>query len=572
MAPRFLSQPVVDTPVERVAIVSPASQSPAMSGLALSADGRALVYTGRTAEGTALYLRSLDQSEPRLLPGTESGYNPAFSPDGKSILFDAGSAILKKIVIATGEVTAWPALTPASPGHTWLPDGTIIAGRIATGLFRIADGTGSPVALTSADAAHEVDHHSPSWLPGDKALLFTIHRGSRAYDIGILRLDSKDRRVLIQDAFDAKYLRSGHIVFARGDTLYAARFDRETLELAGPALPIVEGVATEPDNGQAFYAVSDEGTLAYLPVQSRQGRRLIWVDRKGATEPLQPGPRAYRAPSLSPDGSKLAVEIEEGGRTDIWINTLGTDALTRLTFDGMSEAPIWTPDGREITYASTKPGERRILLQTVQTSGRPTAIPGELSNAESELIWPASWGPNRSMLAFTVEPPTGRSRVGLLTLRNQGLAVLDDSEKHEFTAKWVPRMSPDGKWLAYSAYVVPSAEVFLALISGGAGRQISANGGTAPIWSRDGRELFYRQLGQFFVASVAPSTGVVGRPMELPIRERTVDPTDGNAGYDVSIDGKRLLVVRQDPEESAPRQIQIVLNWFTELNRKVSAK
>ena len=192
--------------------------------------------------------------------------------------------------------------------------------------------------------------------------------------MAVHRLDTGERRVLVQDAFEPRYMPTGHLVFARGDTLFAAPFDADRVELTGAAVAVIENVQTVSYSGDAIYRVSDDGTLAYVPAPSLQGRKLVWVDRRGNAEPLPIGPRGFGAPSLSPDGRRLAVHIDEGPRRDIWIYELGTDSLTRATFDGASAAPMWTPDGKRLVFSSTKDGRREIYWQPADGTGQPERL------------------------------------------------------------------------------------------------------------------------------------------------------------------------------------------------------
>ena len=332
----------------------------------LSPDGRHLVYQGPSDRGSQVYVRALDQFDARALPGTEGANNAllAFSPDGQRLAFASGGR-LKKVTLTSGAppitFSHCPASCCAGGSMTWQSDDGIILPPISTGLVRISGQGGTPVAVSTADTEHrEIDHHSPASLPGSKALLLSVHRGADAFDVAVHRLDTGERRVLVQDAFEPRYLPTGHLVFARGNTLFAAPFDAERLELTGAAVAVIENVQTRLYSGAAGYRISDEGTLAYTPATPLQGRKLVWVDRSGRADPLPIGPRGFGAPSLSPDGRRLAVHIDEGSRSDIWIYEISTDSLTRATFDGTSLAPMWTPDGQRLVFSSTKDGRREI--------------------------------------------------------------------------------------------------------------------------------------------------------------------------------------------------------------------
>jgi serine/threonine-protein kinase len=550
-------------PTRRFSIVPPADAALFESQLAISPNGRYVVYRGRAPQGVQLYLRALDQLEARALPGTTGGLAPVFSPDNQWLAFIADQK-LKKASLTSGAAPITLGDFPnRSPGMTWLPNNDIIAGQISVGLFRVSGQGGPLIPLTTADVKRrEIDHHNPSSLPGGKALLITVHRGAEAFDVAVQQLGSEERRILVQDAFDARYVPSGHLIFARGNTLFAATFDPDRREVTGPEIAVVENVATALGDGVARYGVSDDGCLVYIPAVSRQGRRLAWVDRRGAIEPLPIGPDAYVTPSLSPDGRRLAVQVGEAKR-DIWVYDFDSDALTRVTFDGASEAPVWTPDGRRLTFSSTKEGRRQIYWQPIDSPGK-----AELLVADEHSVWAGSWSPDSGTLAYTREPPTGQLDIGLFRLNDRRPTPVLASEAVE---SWA-RISPDGRWLAYTSFEPEDQVYVMDLSNAGIKRQVSTDGGNQAVWSRDGRELFYRSRRGFMVVSVTSLPTGIGKPSELPIRGRLAGGSVGHPGYDVSPDGRRLLVVEQAGEEAAPRQIQVVLNWFTELQARVPSK
>jgi serine/threonine-protein kinase len=562
-------------PVRRFTIQPPPSATMVGTVAVVSPDGRYLAYSGQSDRGPQIYVRAMDHLDVRALPGTERAGVPTFSPDGQWVAFVADQK-LKKVSLTSGA----PPISLADirgccagGSITWLPDGGIIIPLIATGLVRVPDQGGAAVALTTPDAERrEIDHHSPSWLPGGKALLIGIHRGAEAFDVAMLRLDTGQRRVLVRDAFEPQYVRTGHLLFVRDDTLFAAPFDADRLELTGPAVGLIEHVFTAPDSGVASYRVSDDGSLVYIPALSLQGRKLVWVDRGGHVEPLPIDPRGFSAPSLSPDGRRLAVQIDEGSRRDIWIYDFATEALARATFDGASDAPTWTPDGKRLVFSSTKDGRRQIYWQPADGTGQP-----ELLVADEHSVWAGNWSPDGRTLAYTRQPPTDRNDIGLLRLTPSPKAdlIISSDAPEQF-----PRISPDGKWLAYAAWEAGQTQGWDVYVMGlpvkGGKRQVSIDGGGRPVWRRDGRELFYRRGSQFMVVSTDSLPGGLGkpRPLPMPVRAAQNGRTDfyGPAGYDVSLDGERLLIVQETDEESASRRIHIVLNWHEELKRRVPTR
>ena len=534
-------------PIRRFSIHPPAPA--VMTGsFAISPDGQHVVYRARANPGSSLYVRPLDQLESRALPGTERAETPTFSRDSTWVaVLDDGK--LKKLSLSSSAAPITLSDLPgccAGDSFTWLPDDTLVVPLIGTGLVRVSGQGGTLVPLTRPEAAaREIDHHSPVLLPNGKALLLGVHRGAEAFDVAVQPLDGGARRVLVNDAFRAQYTPTGHLLFVRGDTLFAAPFDADRIELTGTPVAVVEHVATIPGSGAANYQFSDDGTLVYAQARSVQGRRLLWADRRGGTQPLPIGPRGVGAPSLSPDGRRLAFHINEGSRSDIWIYEFATESLSRVTFDGTSATPIWTPDSRRIVFSSTREGRRQIYWQPADGSGQP-----ELLVADEHSVWPGSWSTDHKTFAFTRQPPTDRNDIGLFRL-GEGVAsapfVAGSAEK-----QW-PRISPDGRWLAYMSTETGRSEIYVIPLSGsGAKRQISLGGGTRPVWSRDGRELYYRRGGRrFMVVAVDALPAAIGKPVELPITVQMASgETDaeafGHPGFDVSPEG-RLLIVEPAP-------------------------
>jgi Tol biopolymer transport system component len=226
---------------------------------------------------------------------------------------------------------------------------------------------------------------------------------------------------------------------------------------------------------------------------------------------------------------------------------------------------VWTPDGGRLTFSSTKDGRREIYWLPVGSPGEP-----ELLVSDEHSVWPGSWSPDQKLLAFMREPPTNRDDIGIFRLSDRKSEMVVASEMPEH----YPRISPDGRWLAYSSLENDGRnQVFIVDVSGTGGkRQVSSNGGSRPVWSRSGQELFYRGLdGRFMVVPVASGSATTGKPVELPVSRRIAGTGLGHPGYDVAADG-RLLVVEAAETETVPRQIQVVLNWFAEVKARVPSK
>ncbi len=331
------------------------------SSIAVSRDGRRLVYVSRRSAGAVLVLRPIDRTEETVLRGTEGGFGPFFSPDGNWVAFFTESALKKVPVDGGGPVTICPT-PPVSRGGTWADDDTIyFTPDFSSGVQRVAASGGRPRDATTLDlAAKESNHLFPEALPGGDLLLFTVWKGGtfEAASTWVLSTHTGKRTLLVEGASQARYLPQGYLVFTRAGALLAAPFDVKSVTLLGATTPVVEGVWNDPSTGTAHYAVSHTGTLVYAPGQHTvASRRLAWVDRRGRVEfvPCEPG--FFTEPKLSPDGRRLAFER----LNDIWVYDFQNRTMTRTTFRGVNQAPVWTPDGKRIAFSSSQDVTRPAL-------------------------------------------------------------------------------------------------------------------------------------------------------------------------------------------------------------------
>jgi len=342
----------------------------------------------------------------------------------------------------------------------------------------------------------------------------------------------------------------------------AVPFDPDRLTVNGTSVAVIEGVV-QSTVGAAQYGISDNGALVYVPGRvSIAQRRLVWVGRNGTEQPSDAPPHNYVYPRLSPDGRRLAVVLAEQGN-QIWQYDLARDTLTRLTFQGsFNLLGPWTPDGKQIAFSSNKEGALNIFWQLADGSG------GLERLATSEFVQvPESWSPDRQLLAFTeINPVTGRD-IWVLQMSDGKAQPFLRSPFNE----WNPRFSPDGRWIAYDSDESGRSEVYVQPYPGPGGKwQASRDGGTEPVWNRNGRELFYRTGNKIMTVEITTQPNfALGNPRML--FEGLYEPSVGaSSNYDVSPDGQRFLMVKQNEQaQTAPTQINVVLNWFEELKQKV---
>ncbi len=432
--------------------------------VALSPDGVHLVYLAnhRDAESAQLFLRNMDQMETTPIRGAEGLVrNPFFSPDGQWIGFwEEGQ--LKKVPVGGGApVTLCEASNPY--GVSWGADDTILFGQ-REGIMRVSASGGSLELLVATKEGEQV--HSPQMLPDAESMLFTITGATEASSrdesqIVVQLLDRGERRVLWTGGSDARYVPTGHLVYAADGALFAIPLDLERLKVTGGPVPIVEGVMMGVGTDTAQFGFSDTGSLVYIPENSAAASvgTLVWVNRQGAATPLTEIQRAYVHPRISPDGERLVVGE---GQRDIWMLDLARDTLTRLTFEGANARAIWAPDGENITFGSTRgpAAEYSIFSQPVDGS----AGAEQLTSIASSTVLPSSWSPDGKMLVFRESTRGGSGRdVGVLRLDGKP-EILLGTEFRELH----PVLSPDGRWQVARLYL----------------RRVGKNGGLRPAVSR----------------------------------------------------------------------------------------
>ena len=549
----------------------------------LSPDGTRLVLLATGADQKQrLYLRPLNQLQASVLPGTEGALDPFFSPSGEWISFFADGK-LKKISAQGGAVVT---LCDAADdrGGGWSEDGTIVFARgPGTGLSKISSAGGSPEQLTTLNQAGEHTHRWPQVMPGGKAVLFTasalLGKFEKA-DIVAYAMSTGQRKTVLYGGFYGRYVPSGYLIYMHEDTLFAAAFDAERLEVTGQPAPILEGVVNNSNTGGAQFSFSEAGNLAYVPGRGfATVGAIYWLERDGKFRPLRESPAGYLSPAFSPDGKRLAMEIFDGKNNDIWVYELGRDRLTRLTFAGeASRVPVWTPDGQRITYASQeKAGTFNLYWKRADGAGDAQRL---TENKNSQR--PYSWRADGKFLAFTQMNPDTASDIMILPFEGDEKSGRKPGEPKVFLNspydETSPAFSPDGRWLAYASNESGNYEVYVRPFPGPGGKwQISTGGGQFPKWSRNGKEFFYRTRdGKLMVAvyTVSGDSFVAGKP-QLWSPGQFLDLVNLGPFYnfDLHPDGKRFAVVKTPGpgEGTLVNKVTFIFNFFDELRRKVPA-
>jgi serine/threonine protein kinase len=547
--------------------------------IAVSPDGGQFVY----CTNAGLYLRSLDDLDAKLLAGTGgTRQRPFFSPDGKWIgFFSSTDKKLKKISISGGTPRSLADVS-VSGSFEWEADDTIVYGQSGIGIMRVSADGGTPEPIAKA-AANELILH-PQMLPDGNSVLITRALPSPPR-IFVHSLKTGDRKELFEGNL-GRYLPTGHIVYEKGRSLFAVRFDVHALKIVGGPVPLLDGVVQT--SGAAQYAVCDSGTMIYMPGtvgagSGEIGRTLVWVDRKGNEEPLAAPPRQYNGARISPDGTKIALTFLKDGNRDIWIWDQLRKTMDRLTSDPAPDVcPLWTPDGRQVVFAS----ERNEGMQIYRKSADGTGKDELLGSVPGLNAFPGTWFHDGKALIVEEGRIEGIANIGVLSM--------DSSHKHNELLKdqkyfcVQPQISPNGNWMAYTSgesgqgqpeiYVRP----FPAVDTGR--YKVSTGGGDSPLWSQDGREIYYHSGDAIMAVPVrtVPTfsletprvlfRGFYGFPQATLLGQMNVLSMKS---WDITPDGKRFLMIREAgagaPEGIGPRKIIVVMNWMEELKQQVPA-
>jgi serine/threonine-protein kinase len=540
--------------------------------LAVSPDGRRYVYN--TTRG--LYLRSMDEEEGRLLPGTEDPPNgPFFSPDGQSIAYFQAGRLKRQALAGGAPVVIAPMTSRANAyGATWTADGVILFSQ-AEGIMRVPASGGTPELVVPASAGGQLNVHQ--LLPDGGTVLLSTSRPVPFFqpsrwnsaDIVVRSLRSSSARVLSLKGSDARYL-GGHLLYAVEDVLYAVRFDVQTLEARGGPVSVLSGLSRALNTGAANYAVSGDGTLFYAVGTGAAPRSpLTWVDREGRTEPI-PEIRSdfLRTPRLSADDRRVLVE---SGR-DLRIYDLATGRESRLTSDAQSGFPAWHADGL-VAYTSMRSepeGTTNVWLQLSDGGAKPTRLTTLTGQVDVD-----SWSPDGRTLAVHHHKVGGGSDVLMISFRD-GKASDPAAFASDAPTELGATFSPDGRYVAYVSNETGRNEVFIRRFPGpGPATPVSTGGGSEVVWARNG-EIFYRRVSDHMMMALPVTTSpalTVGQPRPL-FRLAGMQYSTSAPRYAVTADGKRLLMnagdLRVDQGGSAPRPaINIVQNWTEELKRLV---
>jgi serine/threonine-protein kinase len=548
------------------------------SFLALSPDGTLLAMTVSDANGmNRVATRRLDEDRVTALAGTEGAVSPVFSPDGQWIAFNSDRKI-KKISAGGGAVVTL-CDSPGMIAPSWGDDGTIIATLgWGTGLSRIPSSGGPPARVTELNPEKSERRHGwPQVLPGSRAVVFSTEHVAQTFDdadIDVVSLKTGKRTTLHHGGFFARYLPSGHLVWIHENALYAAPFDLDRLVLTGEPQPVLEDIRNGPDTGGDF-TFSRNGLFVYNSGNGEPLRAIFWLDGSGRTQPLHPAPGHYGFPRFSPDGRRLAFSSGDSpSHEDIWVRDLDRGTESRVTvLPGRNETPVWTPDGQSLVFWSSNPAAPGIYWIRADGSGVAQRLTqGKIMGA------PRSISPDAKRLAFTQTSTGGPVETWTAPLEGEAghprLGTAEPFLRTRFNTI-APAFSPDGRWLAYFTSEPGKYGLWVVPFPGPGGGWLVSSRGDYPIWSRNGRELFFVANGRTIMVVDYTARGDAlefGKPRAWT-RHSLLDLGSPPVGtFDLAPDGKRFAVVLYADGTTDPPPIThltFLLNFFEELQRRV---
>ena len=534
--------------------------------VAVSPDGRRLAAVVDDDGTQRLFLRNLDEVDGGILAGTDGANSPFFSPDGEWVGFrDDDDDSLWKVHVNGGAPVVivekvW------GRGAIWGPDDFVIFNKsFVGGLWRVPAAGGTPEELTGTGVPDgEQAHWWPQLFAGGSRLLFThIGADTPGSRVVVRAMDTGREEILVEDAAFGRYVPTGHLIYMQRGIFFAVRFDSNTLETRGSPVPILDGVAKLETIYKAGHLdISAEGTLVYVAQRDLYpGADLVWVDRSGTEQKLDIGAGSYANPRLSPDGRRLALMIEE----NLWVYELSDGRADRLTFSSVPKAqPTWSPDGRQVFYGR---GLITFDLYRISADGGGEE---ELLHSTGSDLYPRSV--SRDGKALVYSEWLADSGFDLWVLPLEGKVEPELFLRTPFNESDAD-LSPNGGWLAYTSNESESNEVYVQEFPGGGRKnRVSIDGGENPFWSDDGTELYFINHREHTMMAASVTDGgagpVFGKPRALFQGRYDRHWTEPN--YDLAADGRFLMV--KTPLERAPRQINVVLNWFEELERLVPAE
>ena len=514
------------------------------------------MYVANVGDSTKLFLRLMNQFEARPIPGTEGAFYPFFSPDGRWVGFFTKDK-LKKVSLLGGEPE--PLCDATNPrGASWGDDDTICFAENQGETLTQVPAAGGPTTrlVDRGELGDESWFNEPEILPGGKWVLFSGYG-----DIVVVSPETGEEKILVKNGYHARYLPTGHLVYARAGVLVAVPFDPATLQRTGEPVTILDEVLLDSMRHTVQCTFSSNGLLVYVPGGDTARSIPTFVDRDGKVDPLPMPAQIYGTPKLSPDGTHLAIVAKQ----DVYIYDIATGRPMKLTLEGSNNTPVWTPDGRRVTFWRKREGQKKksIFWKPVDGSGE-----AELLYSSEHHPSPCSWSPNGKVLAFFERRLATGADIWALPVDGIGEPELIVGTE---ATEWGAAFSPDGRWIAFTSDRDGKFQVYVQPYPGKDWvRQISDDFGEEPVWSPKGDELFYRNGDKWMAVSI--STEPEFKPGTPKVLFEGPYKNVPGLSYDVAPDGQRFLVLKPVYDDSEVRELHVVTNWFEELKRLVPSQ
>ena len=554
----FYFRPADEPRVIRFALVPPKDVSFDVftSIPAISPDGRKVAVAATGGGKQAIWLRDVESLTGRWLPGTEGGSYPFWSPDSRSLAFFAGGA-LKKVEIA-GELAVKICDVPGSAGGSWSPAGVIIfARRYSSPIMRVPEEGGIPQPVTPQIRGSMAGQRFPSFLPdGRHFLYFSLENEIDKSGIYLAALDSDERRLLLPIRSNAVYAHPGYLLYSRDGTLMAQPFDARHTRITGPAVAIADGIDSPQDSArQGAFSVSNNGVMVYSAGSEIGPTRLTWFDRSGAPKGTLGPAVAMQWPAISRDGKAVVVDQQDPGTgsQDLWLYDFSRALPFRFTFDSaLSRYAVWSPNGSHIAFVSNRDGFFKIYRKAVNGSSPPEIL------HTTPPAWPDDWSNDGRLLIIEVPSSANNGSRDLWVLPLTGDRKAFPYLQTKASERW-GRLSPDGRWLAYSSDETGRVEVYVTTFPNPGGKwQVSTDGGDVPVWGRDGKNLFFLAPDRKMMAVDVNGGERFAAGAIKPLFDTHI-VSGPQARFDVGPDGRFLVPVQS--QQTAGTPLTAVINW-----------
>ena len=533
-----------------------------------SPDGNKIVYAASEGTSSSLYIRSLNSFTTKKLEGTENGLQPFFSPDGNWVGFNAAGKMKRVSIHGGGVDIIYNGIV--ARGACWIDDDTIIfSPSYVSGLLSLSISQNVTKVITSLDSTRkERTHRWPQALPDGEHILYTIGnidnpQNYENAELAIHSLKDNKKHLLNIRGEMARYVEPGYLLVSKGGTLLAAPFDLDNYKVLSPPLPLINNIDGDISSGINYYGISKKGSIVYIEGNRSQSRELVWIDMQGKITSLNLEKESYNQPKFSPDGKMIVVSIGLSlGSSDIWLYNIENSEFRRFTFGTGNNYPVWSRDSKGIYYISMSKDPEEIKYKSINGN-------------TSKSLWSFS-----SNLALQLQSISQENRyltiVSLMGPNEGDIMYLDlqSTKKELVPISILPafemggNFSPDSKYIVYASNETGRMEIYIkSFLDTDVKWQVSKNGGNGPVWSADGKKLYYlNDIGEMMVAPIKTD------PFFSPGQAKVLmdfSQIYNNGAYDIHPNGERFIMVRNSRSQTQLTSFNFIYNWISLLDKKL---